>query len=248
MKDGACWRRMPRHVDRPLPPARALAEALLQAGAQDVPTAGDEARLQGILWMAGYLRERQKGIAFPGFTWDDPRFVATDAKARVEVAYAPLQRADDLREVLLGVLPRVRDITLLGLDARESGLKEFELEHLLWGQVTLYAFPRKPEEPMDRRVHEARERGWGATLKAHNLLPGRGIVVLDEHHGLMLTEPALAALPGLLVLLPGGDTHLWWNPFCPTLDPEMEHYLAWGAGTGRASEWREVLRYEGEDE
>ncbi|MFA5861803.1 MAG: hypothetical protein WDA16_08915, partial [Candidatus Thermoplasmatota archaeon] len=170
----------------------------------------------------------------------------TDGKVSLEVAYTQLQRAEALRSTLLAATGHVNGLGLIGLDARASGLREYELGHLLYGEVTLFSWPSKPPEPMDRRVHEAVEKGWSRTLKTHNLLPGRGLVVLDEHGGLLLTEPALRALPGILVLLRGGSTQLWWNPFCETLDPEMEHYLAWGAGTGSASEWREILRYEGE--
>jgi hypothetical protein len=224
-----------------------LLEGLVDAGAIEPPTSGDEHALQGLYWMAGYLAERQKRISFEGFSWDDPRFRALDAKVTVEVAYVPFA-GGDLRGTLLDAVPRLRGGTaLVGLDARASGLREFELAHQLFGQVTLFSWPHKPPEPADRRIHEARERGWTRVLKEHNLLPGRGIVVLDEHQGLVLTEPALARVAGFLVVLPGGATHLWWNPFCPTLDPEMEHYLAWMRGEGGPSEWREVLRYEGDE-
>lgn len=237
---------MPRHVDRPLPAPDALLQSMREAGVTDAPTEGDEHALQGMLWMAGYLMERQKRVSFPGFSWGDPRFSVTDGKVTMEVSYAPLANAGSLRDTLIAAARRVKVPGLIGLDARASGLREFELEHLIYGQVTLFSWPHKPPEPMDRRIHEAQAKGWSRTLKTHNLLPGRGIVVLDEHGGLLLTEPALSALPGIVVLLAGGETQLWWNPFCEGLDPEMEHYLAWGAGTGKASEWREVLRYEGE--
>jgi len=94
-------------------------------------------------------------------------------------------------------------------------------------------------QPADPRIDAAREAGWTPTLKAHNLLPGRGIVVLDEHQGLLLRDERFADVLGLLVLFENGQTELWLNPFARSADPELQHWRAWGPGTGPASGWRE---------
>lgn len=236
-------------MPRDLPPSDELRAALAEAGVADAPAEGDEDDLRGLLWLASFLVEREKRVAFAPTSPSDPGFAARDSKVEVDVRYARFDgtTSDGLRDDLLGELPRLRGaVSLVGLDARRSGLKEYELEHLVYGEVTLSAWPHKPAESADPRIHAARDAGWTPTLKAHNLLPGRGIVVLDEHQGVLLREPALARLHGLLVLLATGEVHLWWNPLAQGLDPEMQHWLSWGPGRP-PREWREVLYHEKDD-
>ena len=236
---------MPRHRPRELPGARALREALAASGVTDAPQDGPEDACQGLLFLAGTVVERLKRVSFPGFSWDAPGFVAEDDKARVDFAFARLAGREeaDVAQVIREAAARARGKTfLLALDARPSGLKEFELGHLLYGGVTLYAYPHRPAEPMDVRVHDAAEKGWGKTLKEHNLLPGRGIVVHDEDHGLFLTLDAARLVHGALVLFTDGDARLWWNPVADGGDPEMQFWFSWGAGLP-ASAWREVVSH-----
>ena len=243
--------RCPRVVrHRPLPPLEELLAGLAGAGVADAPTEGpDPEMLRGLLDMALFLAEHKKRVSFAGFRWDDPRFAVTDARAEVQVAYATLagDTRDALRLTLEANLPRVAGgRTLLALDAHATRAREFELGHALFGGVTLFAWPTKPPEPADPRIDAAREKGWAKVLKEHNLLPGRGIVVLDEHQGLLLRDARFEELLGVLLLLPDGHTTLWWNPFvrADRNDPEMQFWLTWGAGTGPASGWREVFRAE----
>lgn len=232
---------MPRHVDRPLPDARALHEALVRVGVEDAPTDGDPDARQGLLYLAAHLHDRQKRVGFPDFSWDAPRFVAADEKVTVELAYARLERPDDLADAL-----RSGEGRLVALDARPSRLKEFELTHRLYGTPTLHPRRGSAPDPRDDRIERAREGGWAKTLKEHNLLAGRGLVVLDEDQGLYLSDPEMERVPGCLALLAGGDVHLLWNPFALGGDSEMQYWLAWGRGES-SSEWREMLRFEGED-
>lgn len=241
---------MPR--TRALPPVAHLLAELAEQGVDDAPREGpDEESHKGLLDLALWLAEHRKRVAFPGFSWDDPRFVASDAKVSLEVAYVALGPQDDFAGTLRAHLPRVaRGRALLAVDAHASRLREFDAGHDLYGQVTLFARPGKPYESADPRVDAARERGWVKTLKEHNLLPGRGLVVLDEHQGLLLREEAFASLLGLLLLLPDGHTNLWWNPFVEAErnDSELQYWLAWGEGRGSSSEWRTVLEYAGDGE
>lgn len=239
---------------RQLPPIENLLQALQEAGVEDAPREGPPEALQALLDMALYVAEHRKRVSFPSFSWDDPRFRVQDQKATLEVAYARLAHEGEggLEEAVVRHLPRVRDgRTLLGVDATGTRLREYELVHLLYGEVTLFSFPHKPRASADPRIEAAREAGWVKTLKEHNLLPGRGMVVLDEQHGLLLTEPDLRGLLGVLVLYPTGETALHWNPFAAAEknDPELQYWLSWGMGTGSASEWREMLHVErGEEE
>lgn len=216
----------------------------------DAPRDGpDPEALRGLLDLALFVAEHKKKVSFPGFHWGDPRFTVADARTTLEVAYASLagEGEDALRWTLEGNLDRVRGgRTLLALDAHATTAREFELGHALYGRVTLFSWPTKPAEPADPRIDAAREKGWAKVLKEHNLLPGRGIVVLDEHQGLLLREPRYEELLGILLLLPDGQTTLWWNPFvrADANDPEMQFWLTWGAGTSPASGWREVFRAE----
>ena len=223
---------------RNVPPVEALlAELALDDAPRDAP---DPFALQGLLDMALYVAEHKKRVSFPTFAWSDPSFVSEDAKVTLRFAYAEL--AVDPETTLAANLDRVRDgRTILALDARRSGIREFDLGHALYGEPTLFQFPAKPAEPADPRIDAARERGWTPTLKAHNLLPGRGIVVLDEHQGLLLRDERFTDLVGLLVLFENGLTELWWNPFVrpDANDAELQHWKAWGPGTGPASAWRE---------
>ena len=238
---------MPRPRERPLPPVDELLAELERAGVSDAPREGPAEDLQAVLFAASELAQRQKRISFADFTWDDPRFAAIDDKVTIDVALATLLH-EDAANVLLANAPRVRPPGVLLLDARRSPLREFELEHEVYGEVTLFSFPHKPPMPKDPRIERARERGWVSTLKQHNLLPGRGIVVRDEEHGLFLSEPKLARLAGLLVIHRADELYLWWNPFCEGLDSELQYWLQWGRGAGKPSEWREMLRVEKEDE
>jgi hypothetical protein len=229
---------------RPLPSIEELKGYLAEAGAFGVPETGPtEDDLQGLLALALHVADCQKRVSFPGFTWDAPSFLAADDKVTLRFAHAHLDAKDEPGVVaaLLENLPRLDRRTLLSLDARASGLREFELEHMLYGQVTLFTFRTRPPEAADHRIDSARERGWIKTLKEHNLLPGRGLVVLDEHQGLLLREPRLQALLGLLVLYPSGAIHLMWNPFAMEGDSELQYWSAWGRG-GQASAWKEVFR------
>ena len=232
---------------RPLPPVDELLAALAEAGVEDAPREGDDAALRGLLDMALFVADHHKQVAFPGFTWEDPGFVARDARMTMRVAYARLADAARLDETLRRHLPRVAEgNALLALDAHGTTLREFETMHHLYGEVTLFSWPHKPAQSADPRIEAAREAGWVKTLKEHNLLPGRGIVVLDEHQGLLLRDPAFVDLLGLLVLYPNGHTHLAWNPLVPPAraSSEIQYWLAWGAGTGASSEWRELLHVE----
>jgi len=233
---------VPRHQAAPLPDARALHEALVRVGVTDAPAHGDPEALQGLLYLAAHLHDRQKRVSFPGFSWDAPRFQAADDKLAVELAYARLHRAADLADALASGGGR-----LVALDARPSGLKEYELTHLLYGTPTLHPRRGSAREARDDRVERARERGWAKTLKEHNLLAGRGLVVLDEDQGLYLSDPGMERVPGCLALLAAGDVHLLWNPFALGGDSEMQYWLAWGRGQA-SSEWREMVRFGDADE
>ena len=232
---------MPRHKDQALPDARALGEALARVGVEDAPAGGDPAALQGLLYLAAHLHDRQKRVSFPGFAWDAPRFRAADEKTTVELAFARLERAGGLADALQGGGGR-----LVALDARPAGLREFELTHLLYGTPTLYTRRGAAPAPRDDRIERARDAGWARTLKEHNLLPGRGLVVRDEDQGLYLSDPGMDLVPGCLALLAGGDVHLLWNPFAVGGDGEMQYWLAWGKGDA-SSEWREMVRFEGDE-
>lgn len=237
---------MARH--RTLPSVEALLAGLADAGVEDAPREGpDEETLKGLLDLALFVAEHRKRVSFPGFRWDDPRFRVADARTTLDVAYATLagDSEDAVRWTMEANLPRAGDgRTLLALDAHTTRAREFEIGHALFGRVTLFAWPTKPPEPADPRIDAAREKGWAKVLKEHNLLPGRGIVVLDEHQGLMLRDARYDSLLGLLLLLPDGGTPLWWNPFVRAEhnDAEMQFWLTWGAGTQPASGWRELLR------
>lgn len=220
---------------RVLPPVEEiLAELSVDDAPRDAPY---PFALQGILDMALYVAEHKKRVSFPDFTWADPRFVSVDAKVTLTFAYAEL--VTDVESTLAANVGRLGERTLLALDARRSGAREFDLGHALYGEPTLFQFPTKPAEPADPRIDAAREAGWTPTLKAHNLLPGRGIVVLDEHQGLLLRDERFADVLGLLVLFENGHTELWWNPFARSADADLQHWRAWGPGTGPASGWRE---------
>ena len=237
---------VPRPQVRPLPPVEELLIELREAGVDGAPESGPEQELAAILLLAADLAQLRKRLDFSGFSWDDPGFAAVDAKARVDVRYAKGAR-ERLADALRASLPRLRgDVALLALDFRGSGVKEFEAAHLLFGEVTLFEHRKRPSESADPRIHAALEAGWGKALKEHNLVPGRGLVVLDEHHGLLLREPDLGRLPGLFVLFDDARWHLWWNPIAG-LPGELQYWLSWGPGTAPASEWREVVRYDGDD-
>lgn len=238
--------------ERRIPSVDELRGFLAEAGVTDAPAeAPDDAHLQGLLALALHVADCQKAVSFDGFTWAEPGFAAKDARVTFRFAYERMSasREGDVRAFLLAAMPRVgAPHTLLALDARPSGLREFELGHHLYGGVTVFQHRRRPHESADPRIHRAQDAGWTPTLKEHNLVPGRGLVVLDEHHGLLLREPWLDGLQGLLVLLASGETRLWWNPFATRGDPEMQHWLAWGRGMGAPSEWREMLHVERRDE
>lgn len=232
---------------RPIPSVEESLEALAAAGVQDAPRDGPNPDdLRGLLDLAAYAAENGKRVSFPGFAWSDPRFVAEDDKVRMTLVYATLpgETPEALEMALQANLPRVaHPNTLLALDAHATGAREFELTHRLYGEVTLFSWPHKPAEPADPRIDEAREKGWVKTLKEHNLLPGRGIVVLDEHQGILLRDPACESLLGILALLPDGQTHLLWNPFVRPEwnDSELQYWLGWRSG-GPSSAWKELLR------
>jgi hypothetical protein len=235
---------------RALPPVDELLAALAEQGVADAPAEGDPASLQGLLDLALHVAEHRKRVAFPGFTWEDPAFVAADRKLAMRVAYVRMRRGDDLAGTLRAHLPRVAGgHALLALDARETTLREFDVVHELYGRVTLFEHRAPVPESADPRVDAARERGWAKTLKEHNLLPGRSLVVLDEHQGLLLRDDAFARLLGVLLLPPTGLVTLLWNPFVEAgrNDSELQYWLGWGEGSGRSSEWREVVEYRGED-
>lgn len=210
----------------------------------DAPDAGDEQALQGLLFCAAEVAQRQKVVSFDGFSWDEPAFFAKDPKFTLRFRF--VEFAGSTRDELLAALAPKREGEFLAVDARRSPLKEFEIAHLLFGEVTLFNFPSRPVESADPRIHAAREAGWTPTLKEHNLLPGRGIVVLDEHQGLLLREPSLEALRGLFIMKGIHHFHLWLNPVARGADADLQYWLSWGKG-GPASEWRELVRYEGED-
>ncbi|GEM_PF-3837202 len=240
---------MPR--TRTLPPVDELLAALREAGVEDAPQdAPDEASHQGLLDLALHVAEHRKRVSFPGFSWDDPAFEAADAKLAMRVAYVRLPDAAAFADALRAHLPRAsRGHSLLAVDAHATALREFDAVHDLYGRVTLFEHRTPVPEPADPRVDAARERGWARALKEHNLLPGRGLVVLDEHQGLYLREEAFQRLMGILLLLPDGHTTLLWNPFVEAErnDSEIQYWLGWGEGTGRSSEWRELVRFEGEE-
>lgn len=232
---------------RPLPPLDELLQGLAEEGVTDAPAEGEPEALRGLLLMALHVAEHRKQVRFPGFTWDAPSFTVQDAKTTLRVHYVRAPAAATLQDVdalLRASLPRVaQGHDLLGLDLHGTALREFEVTHHLYGSVTLFAWPHKPAESADHRIDAAREAGWVKTLKEHNLLPGRGIVVLDENQGILLRDPAFKDLLGLMTLLPTGQVHLLWNPF---VDParatsEIQYWLAWGPGTGSSSEWRELI-------
>lgn len=212
----------------------------------DAPQEGPEEELRALLDTALFIAEHKKRVSFPGFTWEDPGFVAADAKVTFRVAYAPLLAG--LLGTIEASLPRLGPRVLLALDAHRTQAREFDLGHALYGGVTLFQWPTKPPEPADPRIDRAREKGWAKTLKEHNLVPGRGIVVLDEDQGALLRDERLKALVGLLVLFETGETKLWWNPFCEGADSELQYWLTWGAGTAPASAWREQLYVEEREE
>lgn len=236
---------MVRHI--PLEPVDELQALLDEAGVEDYPMAHGphEDSLQGVLAFALFLAERQKRVDFAGFAWDDPRMVSRDARVDITMLYARLDgRTPEAVAVALDeALARPHPpMSMVALDARASGITEFELAHHLYGEVTLFSWPSKPPHPRDPRIEHARERGWARTLKDHNLLPGRGIVVLDDHQGLLLTDPNLEDLVGVAVLLPTNHIVTMLNPFArdDRNEAELQHWLAWGPGTA-ASEWRVVL-------
>ena len=240
---------MPRA--RPLPPVDELRAGLAEHGIEDAPTDGDEESLRGLLSFALFLADNLKRIDFAGFTWDAPGFVATDAKTRVGVEYVRVAPGGSVADAMRANLPRVAgQKALLAIDAHGADVREFDALHEIYGRVTLFQYPHKPHESADPRIDAARERGWVKTLKEHNLMPGRGIVVLDEDQGLLLREPAFDALLGLLLLTRDGTIGLHWNPFinADRNEPEMQYWLAWGEGTGQSSEWREMLHVEASDD
>lgn len=200
--------------------------------------------LQGLLDMALWAAEHKKRVSFPAFTWSDPGFLAQDARVALRFAYAEI--AGDAPMTLAANVDRMGARTLLAIDARRAKAREFDVAHALYGEPTLFQFPTKPVEAADPRIDAAREAGWTPTLKAHNLLPGRGIVVLDEHQGLLLRDARFEALLGVLLLFETGQTELWWNPFARAADPDLQHWRAWGEGTGPASGWREQFYAEPE--
>jgi len=230
---------------RPLPTLDELHAGLAEAGVADAPRdAPDEASLRALLDMALFVAEHRKRILFPGFSWSDPGFLAKDAKVELRFAYARLDGddADALVRAIDANLARANDgRTLLALDAHRTNAREFELGHALYGKVTLFQWPTKPPEPADPRIDALLAQGWAKTLKTHNLLPGRGIVVLDEDQGLYPRDERLRALVGVLLLLPSGQTELWWNPFADRADPDLQYWLSWGEGTGVASGWKQVF-------
>lgn len=239
---------------RPLPPLDELLAALDEAGVKDAPReAPDEAAHRGLLDMALFVAEHRKRVSFPAFRWDAPAFEAADAKATFRLACARVPPGGTLADVeatLRRHAPRASDgNALLALDLHGTTLREFELSHLLYGSVTLFAWPHKPSESADPRIHAARDAGWTKTLKEHNLLPGRGIVVLDEHQGLLLRDPVLEGLLGVLALYPDGQVQLAWNPLVPETraTSEIQYWLAWGEGTGSSSEWRQLLHVTDDD-
>ena len=232
---------MPRHVDTPVPDARALQEALALVGVNDVPSDGDPDALAGLLFLAAWLHDRQKVVTFGDFSWESPRFEAADDKVTVELEHSTLVRPSDLAGALAHG-PR-----LTALDARPSGLKEFELGHLLYGTPTMYPRRGAARDARDGRIDLAREAGWAKTLKDHNLLSGRGLVVHDDDQGLFLSDPETEDVPGVLALLASGDVVLWWNPFARGADSEMQYWLSWGRGLP-ASQWREMVNYGREED
>lgn len=237
---------------RPIPDIAELMDALKEQGVEDAPTeAADQEALRGLLDTALWVAEHRKRVRFgDDFSWADPGFWAEDGRVRFRVAYAKLAAgtADAFEEVAVRNLERTSDgRTLLLVDAHTTDAREFELGHRLYGEVTLFQWPHKPPRPRDPRIDAAREKGWVKVLKEHNLLPGRGIVVLDEHQGMLLQDPRTIDLVGIVLFLADGHHHLWWNPFVRENhnDPELQYWLTWAEGTA-PSEWREILRVEGE--
>jgi hypothetical protein len=225
---------------RPLPPIEELRAGLLEAGVTDAPGDGpDPERLRALLDLALFIVEHRKVVTFPDFTWDDPGFVVTDSKITLRVAYA--QATLDVERSVSDNIPRLGPNTILALDAHHIDLREFDIGHALYGRPTLFQWPTKPSEAADLRIFSAQEKGWTRTLKEHNLVPGRGLVVLDEHQGTFLRDDRMRAVVGVLLLLSDGHTRLWWNPFADGADSELQYWLSWGPGTGPASAWKETF-------
>ncbi len=219
---------------------------LAEHGVDNVPTeAPSDEELQGVLAFALHLAERHKSVDFTDFDWDAPSLISKHTKTTMSLPYVPLRGRDagDVSDAFERALSKPGGVPrLLALDARPSGLSEFEVGHILYGEVTLFSWPSKPPRSRDPRIEVAAESGWVETLKDHNVLPGRGIVVLDDDHGRYLTDPSLEDALGALVLFENGHIATMLNPFTRDSlnDPELQHWLSWGKG-GPASEWQTVL-------
>src|SRR5437870_1462535 len=139
--------RLPRPRARALPSVEELLVELREAGVDGAPEEGPGDALRAVLLLASDLALLRKRIDFAGFSWDDPGFVAVDAKVRVDVRYAAASGAsrDDLRATLLSAMARARGgLGLVALDLRAAGAREFEVAHALFGEVTLFAHRHRP--------------------------------------------------------------------------------------------------------
>lgn len=190
---------------------------------------------------AAFFARRRKPVRFPG----GPHLLVVDRKMEVDVPIVHLARAADLSDLLARLAPGVRARprrTVLWIDATAAPDPEFAFEHALWGEVTLYQWPTKPRRSRDERVLAAERAGWTPVLKQYNIVPGRGIVVEDGKHGLLVTSPDTAAFAGLVVHCGTGE-QLWCpNPFVEArfADSDFQYWLQWGEGTGE-TEWTKVL-------
>jgi hypothetical protein len=137
---------------------------------------------------------------------------------------------------------RGRQTVVPWIDATGSDEPEWKFSHALYGEPTIFAYPSRPPRPTGERLLAAERAGWTPTLKGHNLLPGRGIVIEPKNLGLFFSDPNSSRVPGLLVHLATGEIAFYLNPFAAdgANDPEMQWWLSWGQGEA-ASDWKEML-------
>lgn len=244
MAEGSLPEGVPRPRHEPPPDLAELRAELATLDVEHLPATGpDDRRLASALAFALFFAKRLKKVRFPReVDWARPRFVVVDDKIEVDVAWEPLDGIADLAAVLAEAGERERDAprpVILALDALDAEATEFELEHALYGEVTLLEFRSRAPAP-DARIEGARARGWAATLKEHNLLPGRSLFVESSKLGILPNGGASRSLAGVLLLLPNGHFSMKLNPFAERGDSELQYWLAWGRGSA-ASEWKDVL-------
>lgn len=237
---------MPRPRHEPPPALADLYAELRTLDVENLPPGGPDDRvLASVLAFALFFARRLKTVRFPdAVDWARPSFDVADGKIVVRVAWERLDGIADLAAALEEAGERERDATrpvVLALDALDADASEFELEHAIYGEVTLLEF-RARAPPPDERVEGARARGWAATLKEHNLLPGRSLFVAPGKWGAFPRGGGSQHLAGVLLLLPNGHFTMKLNPFAKpeANDAEMQFWLAWGRGEA-ASEWKDVL-------